>query len=62
MDDKIKHRVVDRSSGVYGMGFIGALIYFIQHATSFWMGALGVVKAIFWPAWLVYKMLEFLKM
>ena len=26
---------------VYGLGFIGALIYFIGHATSFGMGVLG---------------------
>ena len=48
--------------GVYGLAFIGALIYFIQHATSFWVGVLGVLKAIVWPAMLVYKLLEFLQM
>ena len=50
------------SSGVYGLGFIGALIYFLQHATSFGVGVLGVLKAIVWPALLVYKLLEFLHM
>jgi hypothetical protein len=29
---------------VYGLGFIGALIYFIGHAATFWMGALGYYK------------------
>ena len=48
--------------GVYGLAFLGALIYFIQHATSFWHGVLGVLKAIVWPAMLVYKLLEFLQM
>lgn len=42
---------------VYGLGFIGALIYFIQNATSFWIGVLGVLKALVWPAILVYKLL-----
>lgn len=48
--------------GVYGLAFIGALVYYIQHATSFGMGALGVLKAIIWPAMMIYKMLEFLQM
>jgi len=46
--------------GVYGLGFIGALIYYIQTATSFWMGVLGILKAIVWPAFLVYELLKFL--
>jgi hypothetical protein len=50
------------SGAIYGIGFLGALVYFIQHATSFWLGVLGVLKAIFWPAMIVYKALELLKM
>jgi len=50
------------AGGVYGMAFIGAAIYFIQHAATFWMGVLGFIKALVWPAVLIYKMLEFLKM
>ncbi len=42
---------------VYGLGFIGALVYFIQNADSFWAGALGVLQAIVWPALLVYEAL-----
>lgn len=45
------------SSGAYGLGFIGALVYYISTATGFWNGALGVLKAIIWPAMLVYKLL-----
>ena len=47
---------------VYFFGFIGAAIYFIQHATTFWLGVLGFLKAIVWPVFVVYKALEFLKM
>ncbi len=47
---------------VYGLGLVGALIYFIQHAPTFWIGVLGVLKALVWPAMLVYKLLEFFKM
>ncbi|AEE49978.1 hypothetical protein [Haliscomenobacter hydrossis] len=47
---------------VYGMGFIGALVYYLSHATSFWMGVLGFLKAIFWPGFLVYEALKALGM
>jgi len=43
--------------GVYGLGFIGAAIYYISSATGFWMGVLGILKAIIWPAMLVFKLL-----
>jgi hypothetical protein len=47
---------------VYGIGLIGALIYFIQHATSFMDGLVGVLYAIFWPGVLVYRAFEILGM
>jgi len=50
------------SGGIYGMAFLGALVYYLQHATSFWTVVLGIFKAIFWPAVLIYKVLELLKM
>ena len=48
------------SGAVYGLGLIGAAVYFIQQADSFWSGVLGFLKALAWPALLVYKALEFL--
>ena len=57
-------KIVNRTNAsvpVYGFGFIGALVYFIQHATTFGMGVLGVLKAVVWPALLIYKVLEMLK-
>ena len=45
---------------VYGLGFIGAAVYYISHSTSFWMGVLGFLKALVWPAFLVYEMLKYL--
>ena len=44
----------------YGLGFIGAVIYYIQAATGFWNGVLGVLKALVWPAFLVFELLKFL--
>lgn len=43
------------SSAVYGLGLIGAAVYFISSATGFWMGVLGFLKAIVWPAFLVFE-------
>jgi hypothetical protein len=48
--------------GVYGMGFLGAAVYFIQHAGSVLAGVVGFFKAVFWPAVLMYKLLEYLKL
>jgi hypothetical protein len=48
------------SNAVYGLGLIGAAIYFISNATGFWMGVLGFLKAIIWPALLVYEAFRFL--
>lgn len=48
--------------GVYGLAFIGSAVYFIQQSTSFWAGVLGFLKAIVWPAVLMYKILQLLKM
>lgn len=47
------------SGAIYGLGFIGAAVYFIQHAPTFWDGVIGILKAIIWPALLSYKLLEF---
>ncbi|HBZ24725.1 MAG: hypothetical protein A2X17_01225 [Bacteroidetes bacterium GWF2_41_61] len=46
------------AGAVYGLGFIGAAIYFIIQATSFWTGVLGVLKAIVWPAIMVYELFK----
>jgi len=48
------------AGAVYGLGFIGAAIYFISQATGFWMGVLGFLKAIVWPAFLVYELFKYL--
>ena len=46
--------------GIYGLAFIGAAIYFVQNSTTFWMGVLGVSKALVWPALIIYKVLGIL--
>lgn len=48
------------SNAVYGLGFIGAAIYYISTATTFWIGVVGFLKAMVWPAFLVYELLKYL--
>ena len=47
---------------VYGLGFTGALVYYFMTATTFAMGAIGFLKAIVWPAFLVYELMKYLSM
>jgi hypothetical protein len=57
MKDKVIHHRTS-SNAVYGLGLIGAAIYYIMQATGFWMGVLGFLKALVWPAFLVYEALK----
>jgi len=61
---KIKHHAGCHGSGgaLYGLGFLGALYYYLTTATSFFAGVFGVVKALLWPAFLVYGVLKYLGM
>jgi hypothetical protein len=46
------------AGAVYGLGLIGAAIYYISTAASFWLGVLGFLKAIVWPVFVVYEALK----
>lgn len=48
--------------GFYGLGVIGAAIYLISHAATFGAGVIAFLKALVWPAFLVYELMKFLKM
>lgn len=50
------------SGAGYGLGFIGAAVYYVSTATGFWMGVLGILKALVWPAFLVYYLMKSLGM
>lgn len=58
MKEKIQNSAP--SNAVYGLGLIGAAVYYISTATCFWLGVFGVLKAIVWPAFLVYEVLKYL--
>ncbi|MFC1594969.1 hypothetical protein ACFL3E_00895 [Patescibacteria group bacterium] len=50
------------SGATYGLGFIGAAVYFIKAASTFSAGVIGFLKALVWPAFLIYEAFKFLAM
>jgi len=47
---------------IYGLGFLGALVYYLTTAASLLAGFIGFLKALVWPAFLVYGVFKFLGM
>ena len=47
-------------SCIYGMGFIGAVIFFIGRADTFKEGIVAFLKAIVWPVFMVLELFKFL--
>ncbi len=55
---------VIRSGGgdaVYGIGMIGAWVYYVRRATTNKERVLAVLKGFVWPAFLVYDLLVLLE-
>lgn len=44
----------------YFLGFLGAAIYNVSVATGFWVGVWGVIKALVWPAILVFELFKYI--
>ncbi len=57
MKEKVRENAP--AGSIYGLGFLGAAVYFILHATSFWMGVVGFLKSLVWPAFLVYEAFKY---
>lgn len=53
-----EHVKAGGTGAFYFVGFIGALIYFMQAASGFGAVVTGFLKACFWPAYVVYQLLE----
>ncbi|MDP3992788.1 MAG: hypothetical protein Q8Q05_01050 [bacterium] len=45
---------------VYFLGTIGSFVYFLQSTNGFEAGVLAFLKALVWPAYLVYHIFKFL--
>jgi hypothetical protein len=53
------HKVKHSDCGtLYILGVLGAAIYFVKASHGFWDAALGILKAFFWPAFLVYRLFQ----
>ena len=61
-DKKSKKKKNNTSEGggsmIYFVGFIGSLVYWMQAAVGFGAVVTGFLKALVWPAYVVYKLLE----
>lgn len=57
---------VVKESGAWGfvlfVAFFGALVYFVQHSEGFWGFILAILKALVWPALVMYELLEALNL
>ena len=56
-------KVINHGCGAfYGLGTIGAFVYYMQNAHSAAEILLGIIKTIIWPALLIHRLLEYLGM
>ncbi len=62
MGKQWNHKGNNTTGGIYGLAFIGALVYYLKAATGFWMGIWGICKAVVWPAFLIYELMKYLGM
>lgn len=46
------------SGALYFVGFIGALVYWMQAAVGFGAVVTGFLKSLVWPAYVVFQLLE----
>lgn len=63
-DGKRHHHYHGGGAGgaIYFFGIIGTAVYFIQQVHGFWPIVLAILKAIVWPAFLLYKAFSMLHM
>ena len=50
------------SEAVYGIGMIGAWVYYIGAANGFWEGVMGFLKGLVWPGFVVHGLLKYLSL
>jgi hypothetical protein len=54
------HSGCSKSDALYGLGVIGSLFYFLNGAVGLGPVIVGIAKAFFWPAFVVFKILGIL--
>ena len=64
-EGKCKRKTVNNYGGtsgaLYGLGIFGAAYYFLQHAVGLVPVVIALIKSVFWPAFVVFKLMELLK-
>jgi len=58
-DEKVNVKIQSGSDAVYGLGMIGAWVYYIGRGTTIQEKVVGFLKGLVWPAFLVYELLKF---
>jgi hypothetical protein len=56
-----KRRAVSNggAGGIWCLGFLGALVYYLHtHSGTFWLVLVAFAKALLWPAFVVYHVLQ----
>jgi hypothetical protein len=51
-----KPAVSGGAGGAYFLGMIGAAVYYLHTTYGFWPSIVGLLKALVWPAFLVYHL------
>lgn len=56
------NKYAENGGWIYCLGLVGAVIYYFQIATTFGTYVVGFLKALVWPAYLVYHLLKFFQL
>ncbi len=56
--EKVKVVKEGGNNAVYCLGMIGAAVYFVQQANGFGEVLVALLKAVVWPAFLVFELLK----
>ena len=59
----VNNKVVNKggAGGVWFLGALGTFVYFLHyHSGTFALVIVAIIKAIFWPAFLAYYVLQFM--
>ena len=49
-------------NAVYGIGMVGAFVYYMQNAHTFGGVLYGLLKAVLWPGFLIFEVMKYLHM
>jgi hypothetical protein len=54
-----KHTHKGKAQGgcLYFLGFLGAVIFFIENTSGFWLTIWAILKALVWPVYVVHHLL-----